>query len=589
MSVIRLSDEFLSEIRYRNRIEDVISSYVNLKRTGNTMKGLCPFHNEKTPSFTVYPENGSYYCFGCQNGGDVITFIRNAENLDYIEAVKYLADRSGMSMPESGYDDSAEKMRKTLLEINRETARFYHSCLIDPKIGKRGLDYFYQRQLTPTTIKKFGLGFAPDGFYNLVNHLKSLGYKENDMILANVAGRGKNGGAYDRFRGKVMFPIIDLRGNVVGFGGRKLPGDEGAKYINTSDTPVYKKTKNMYAMNLAKNSKSESIILCEGYMDVIALHQAGFTNAVAALGTAFTEDQATLISKYAKEVIITMDSDEAGQKASKRAIDIVNKTGLKIRVLQIEGGKDPDEYIKTYGAERFKLLLEGAKNDIEFNLFSAKAKYDTDTDAGRLQYLNDAVEILAGVNNEIAQNIYAGRLSDELSVDKQVLTNRIKALYKKRAGARQKEQLREMTSPTVRRDDINPEAVRHKRAAAAEEIIISILMLNPELCTTAFEQLSEEEFITSFNRRLYKALKTALSTSKAFDITMISSEFSPAEMGRIVLIQNKATVYKDSRRELNDCIAVLKEENNKLQKIDSSNMDNDEFAKAMQKIAKNKK
>ena len=308
---MRLSDEFLSEIRYRNPIEEVISSYVDLKTSGNTLKGLCPFHNEKTPSFTVYPATASYYCFGCQNGGDVVTFVRQIENLDYVEAVKLLADRAGMSMPESGYDDSGERLRKRMLAINRETARFYHNCLKDKNVGAKGYRYFKERGLADETIVRFGLGYAPDSGFALCNHLKNLGYTESELILANVAGKSRNGRAYDRFRNKVMFPWIDLRGNVIAFGGRKMPDDDSSygKYINTSDTPVYKKSRNMYALNFAKNAKTDTLILCEGYMDAIAMHQAGVTNAVACCGTAFTDEMASLLSRYAKEIIVMLDSD----------------------------------------------------------------------------------------------------------------------------------------------------------------------------------------------------------------------------------------------------------------------------------------
>lgn len=588
---MRLSDEFLSELRYRNNIESVVSAYVNLKRTGSTMKGLCPFHNEKTPSFTVYPENGSYYCFGCQNGGDVITFVRNIENLDYMEAVKLLCERSGMNMPETGYDDSAEKLRRKVLEINRETARFFHRCLMDEKIGVRARQYCNERRLSQNTVRHFGLGYAPDDWSMLVNHLKKLGYREEDMVLANVASRGRNGGVYDRFRHRFMFPIIDLRGNVIAFGGRKFPEDTASqgKYLNTNDTPVYKKSRTLYAMNFAKDSKDKRIILVEGYMDVISLHQAGFTNAVACCGTAFTPDQAQMIARYTDEVIVSLDSDGAGQKAARAAIEQLNKAGIKLRVLQIEGGKDPDEYIKTYGAERFKMLLDGAKNEIEFQLSGAKAKYDTTLDADKVSYLNDAIKILAAVSSQIAVDVYAGKLSEELKVDKQVILTQVSKNRKQLLSRKQKETMQAFTSPKVTRDEINPEATMHKRAAIAEEMIISILMRNPELADKTFSELSSDDFLTSFHRSVYTALKEIMSGTKSFDITKMSQEFSPQEMGRIVMIQNKSATVSDANGTLYDCMAVLREEHQKANSNKPADMSTDDWAQALHNLRDNKK
>ncbi len=587
---MRLSDDFLSELRYRNSIESVVSAYVNLRRTGSTMKGLCPFHNEKTPSFTVYPENGSYYCFGCQNGGDVITFVRNIENLDYMEAVRLLCQKSGLNMPETGYDDSAEKLRRTVLAINRETARFFHNCLIDEKLGKRAREYCNERQLLPKTIRHFGIGYAPDDWSLLCNHLKSKGFKEEDMVIANVASRGRNGGVYDRFRHKFIFPIIDLRGNVIAFAGRKFPEDTQikGKYLNTNDTPVYKKSKVLYALNFAKDSKDSRLILCEGYMDAISLHQAGFTNAVACCGTAFNAEQAKLISRYTDEVVVALDSDGPGQKAAMLAIEQLTKAGLKLKVLQIEGGKDPDEYIKTYGPDKFRALLDGSKNEIEFQLSTAKAKYDITLDSDKVSYLNDAVKILAEVSSNIAVDVYAGKLAKELDVDKQVIMNQVESSKKQIRYKKEKKFFGDLTA-TYKRDEINPEATAYKRASIAEETIISVIMKNPNLADYAFEKLSSDDFLTSFNKSVYEALKKVLSDSNIFDITKISQDFSPGEMGRIVLIQNKATAIGDAKDTLDDCLAVLKEEKDKHKNSNPSDMSTDDWQEALHKIGKNKK
>ncbi|MDY4608933.1 MAG: DNA primase, partial [Eubacterium sp.] len=354
-----LSDNFLQELKQKSDIEDIISSYVSLKKRGRTFVGLCPFHNEKTPSFTVYPETESYYCFGCGAGGDVINFVKRIENLDYLDAVKMLAQRAGMQMPDEGFDDSLAKKRRIILEINRETARYFHNCLISPE-GKQGLNYLLGRGFTKKTINHFGLGYAPDSWDALIRHLKSKGYSLNDMLDAGVVRKGQKG-YYDYFRNKVMTPIIDVRGNVIAFGGRVLDNSK-PKYINTSDTLVYKKTNVLFGLNYAKDSGSDTLILCEGYMDVMAMHQAGITNAVGGCGTALTPEQVKLISRYAKEVILAYDADEAGQKALNKAIALFNQTDLKVRIPGLMGGKDPDEIIKTYGVEKFRAMLEGSAN-----------------------------------------------------------------------------------------------------------------------------------------------------------------------------------------------------------------------------------
>ena len=381
-----LGEEFLSELRMRTDIENLISSYVVLKRRGKTLVGLCPFHNEKTPSFTVYPESQSFYCFGCGSGGDAVTFLRKIENLDYIDAVKALADKAGMTMPdEGGYDKTISDKRRRILEANRAAARYFHSCLMAPE-GREALEYLLRRGLTKKTIASFGLGFAPNSWHSLIDHMRSLGFTRQELVSANLANESiKNDrkNVYDNFRKRLMFPVIDIRGNVVAFGGRVLD-DSKPKYINTSDTLVYKKGQGIFALNLAKNGNSErKLILAEGYMDVIALHQAGFTNAVACLGTALTKEQAGIIARYADEVILSYDNDGAGQAAATRAIQIFSKTGIKIRVLSLSGGKDPDEIIKNHGPERFRALLQGAANDTEYKILKARNKYDVSTYLGQ--------------------------------------------------------------------------------------------------------------------------------------------------------------------------------------------------------------
>ncbi|MEG1427818.1 MAG: DNA primase, partial [Oscillospiraceae bacterium] len=400
-----LPDYFLNELKSRVDIADIVSSYVNLKRRGKNLVGLCPFHNEKTPSFNLYPDNGSFYCFGCGTGGDVITFIRKIENLDYIEAVKLLAGKAGLQMPEDNIDDSMSKLRTRVLEINRETAKFFHTALYSPE-GKPGLDYFVNRGMTPQLIKHFGLGYSPGSRYALVNHLSQLGYTKDELVQANVAFLSKNGNLVDRFFARVMFPIIDLRGNVVAFGGRILTDDK-PKYINTSDTPVYHKSSGLFAMNFAKKS-GEQLILAEGYMDVISLHGAGFTGAVASLGTSLTPEQARIISRYAKEIVICYDSDAAGQKAAQRAIPILRNAGLLVRILTVPGNKDPDEFIRSGGRDgptKFKMLLNACGNDVEYRLEKLKQTYDITTPDGKVQYLTSAAALLSTLENAIERDV----------------------------------------------------------------------------------------------------------------------------------------------------------------------------------------
>ncbi|MDE6155628.1 MAG: DNA primase, partial [Eubacterium sp.] len=406
-----------------------------LKKRGSTSLGLCPFHNEKTPSFTVYNDTQSFYCFGCGAGGDAVTFIKKIENLDYIDAVKLLAQRAGLQMPEdSSYDDSLSKKRRRILEINRETARFYYNYMMSEQ-GKIGLEYYLNRGLSMNTIKHFGLGYAPNEWDCLLKHLKSKGYKPSEMVDADVVKIGRNNRYYDNFRNRVMTPIIDVRGNVIAFGGRVLD-DSKPKYINTSDTLLYKKTNELFGLNFAKNNCSESLILCEGYMDVIAMHQAGFTNAVAGCGTALTNEQVRLISRYTKEVILAYDADEAGRKALNKAIGLFKSTDIKVKIPALAGGKDPDEIIKTYGKDKFKGMLDGASNEIEFALFDLKDKTDLNTTQGKIDFLNGAIKILCGVS-PIEQDLYLTRLSNELGVEKSSIKVQLDA-YSRKYKSRQK-------------------------------------------------------------------------------------------------------------------------------------------------------
>ncbi len=556
-----IPEDIINEIKYRNDIETAVSQYVNLKRRGKNLVGLCPFHSEKTPSFTVYPENGSFYCFGCGAGGDVFTFTGLIENLDYIESVKLLAERSGVALPQDGYDDSMQKLKNTIYDINRDTARFFHSYLMSAD-GKWALDYLYGRGLTLKTIKHFGLGAAPDSWDVLIKHLKSKGYRESDMIAANVVGKSQRGSLYDRFRKRVMFPIINIRGNIIAFSGRAMPGEDkqGGKYVNTADTPVYKKSANLFGMNFAKNACAERVILVEGNMDVISLHQAGFTNTVAPLGTAFTTEQANLLARYTKEIVLMLDADAAGQKAIKRATELLQNTGLSVRVVVIPDGKDPDEYIKKNGADRFSALLSGAVSDMKYKLLTAAAGIDLASDDGRLKYLAAAAEIIAEDEDIMARDVYIGKMCEKYGVSRTALTAKVEEMRRKNRRIKKQKEITDIIRPKFTKDDINPERRSSPKGTAAEETLIAVLLKHPDLYKKAKSELPPEKMITSLNRRIYEIIIEALDSGRPLDISLFAQRLIPAEIGYLVALQNGDKADKNAEIVLRDCIRVILEE-----------------------------
>lgn len=586
-----LPDDFMQELKLRCDIADVVSSYVNLRRRGRNMVGLCPFHGEKTPSFTLYPENGSFFCFGCGAGGDVITFIRRIENLDYMEAVKFLAQRAGMEMPENSYDTAMSNLRTRIYEANREAARFFYNQLYSSK-GKRALEYLRGRALTEKTIKHFGLGYAPNSRYELVDHLRGQGFKDIEIIQANLAVRAKSGNTTDRFFDRVMFPIIDLRGNVIAFGGR-IMGDGKPKYLNTSDTLVFKKSSSLFALNMAKNTGNRQLILAEGYMDVIALHQAGFQNTVATLGTALTSQQSTLIKRYADEVVISYDSDEAGRKAAARAISLLRNAGLLIRVLSIPGAKDPDEFIKSHkdsGPARFKQLIENSGNDVEYRLSNLKSEYDLSAAEGKVAYMTEAVKILAALDNPIEREIYAGRLSDEAGVQKASIMQQINKLAKKNHFDLQKKEFRSMqTELSARGDKINPQKADHLRCAKAEEALIAYLMNNPDMAEYVLSKLPCEKILTDFNRRIYKTVTGRQIEGKSAMLVDISQDFTPDEISRIAAMistYNRETV---SREVADEYINVILSENDKINMSNVTDASDTDILNYLNNLKKSKK
>lgn len=581
--------EVIEEIKYRNDIENTISQYVNLKRRGKNLVGLCPFHSEKTPSFTVYPENGSFYCFGCGVGGDVVTFTGLIENLDYIESVKLLAEKSGVTLPQDGYDDSMQRLKNKVYDINRETAKFFHSYLMSED-GKWALSYLLGRGLSLKTIKQFGLGAAPDSWDSLINHLKGKGYTISEMMTANVIGKSQRGSYYDRFRKRVMFPIINIRGNVVGFSGRAMPGEDkmGGKYVNTSDTPVYKKSENLFGINYAKNNCSEQIILVEGNMDVISLHQAGFNNAVAPLGTAFTPEQVNLIARYTKEIVLMLDADAAGQKAIRRASQMLENTGLNVRVVVIPDGKDPDEFIKNNGPDRFRALLSGAVSDIEYKLLMAANGLALDTDDGRLKYLQAAAQILATTDDIMARDIYIGRLCEKYGVSRTALTTKVEEFRQQSKRQKARKEISDVVHPRYTKDDINPERRKSLKGVAAEETLLAVLLQHPDFVEIAKAELPYEKMITDLNRRAYKILLQANEDGTPMDISVFAQSFKASEVGYLVSLQNSNKAGNNPKTVLKDCIKVILEENAVLNSASDNSENVEDWAKKLQEIINKK-
>ncbi len=521
----------IEDIRYRCDVESVISSYVTLKRAGSNLKGLCPFHSEKTPSFTVYPETQSFYCFGCGAGGDVISFVMRTENLDYVAAVETLAKRAGITLPEFGDKQKTDGVSRTrVLQMNLEAAKFYRKMLFDDNMGEAGRRYFVDRGLSMMAIKRFGLGYSPPSGNQMLRHLTSLGFKEREIQTAYFAGKSERG-YYDYFRGRVMFPIIDVSGNVIAFGGRVLD-DTKPKYLNTSDTPAFKKSRNLFALNYAKNTDAGYMILCEGYMDVIALHDAGFGMAVATLGTALTDDQARMLKKYTGKVILSYDSDEAGQKATARAIDLLEKAGLESKVLHIEGAKDPDEYIKKFGKEKFRALIEESRSKFDYVLENILKKYDIANDAEKIRALSEICTYIAGIHSSVERDIYIDRAAKTFSVDRKSLdadvTSRMRRLSKEFDKKRRGELLR-VTSGI--NDRVNPDYAKQPKAARIEESVLGILFVHPEYLPRAVDgqPLSPNDFTTALGRRLFEKVA---ETGTSFSLGILGQDFSFDEVSR---------------------------------------------------------
>ena len=583
---MNLSPEIIEEIKFRNNIEQVVSSYITLKRAGSNFNGSCPFHSEKTPSFTVFPSTQSFYCFGCGAGGDAITFIMRMENLDYISAVRLLAERSGIKLPEEQLrtDGKKEVGRQRVLEMNKAALEFFKKSLFDERVGKEALNYLTEkRKLSMSVINHFQLGYAPNSFGALHDYLKKLGYSDEEMIVGFLCGKSsKTGAAFDYFRNRVIFPIIDVTGNVVAFGGRVMD-DSQPKYLNTSDTPAFKKSKNLFALNFAKNHCENMLILCEGYMDVIALHASGFENAVATLGTAITSEQARIFSRYTKKVVISYDSDAAGQKAADKAFNLLQEVGVDVKILKMENAKDPDEFIKKNGAAKFSALLNSSKSRFEFELDKVLAKYDINNINEKIKASKELCQIIARYPSVIERELYCRRVSKLLDIPADSVLRDVNATIKRSTAKDKKSEVTELyRKASGIGDRINPESVSNVKASKTEEAILGMMLLKEEHLKACVNRLSGENFVTPFCKRVFESIAGVYKTHSKFDIGFIEGDFSLDEVSRIMKMQSER-----GRLSVNDD-SVLNDYINSLLKEKQKSIDSDTFDSILDAI-KNKK
>lgn len=546
---------FIDELVARSDIVDVVSDYVSLSPKGGSYWGLCPFHGEKTASFHVLPDRQLYHCFGCGKGGGVVSFVMELENLPYLDALRLLAKRAGMEFPEGDLDESGRRRRARLLQLNKEAARYFHSQLHSPA-GREGLEYLRGRGLSKGIMTRFGLGFAPESWDSLTKAMADKGFAKGDLLDAGLAVSGKKGGVYDRFRNRVMFPIIDLRGDVIGFGGRVL-GDGTPKYLNSPDTPVFNKSRNLFALNLAKTTKLGRIVLTEGYMDTISLYQAGFDCAVASLGTALTADHAKLLSRFTKEVVICYDADAAGVQAANRAIPMLEKTGLKVRVLRVSGAKDPDEFIRKYGPDAFARLLDQSENYVEYNLGQLQSKYDLTDPVQKTEFARAAAEMLAGLDSPVEREVYAGQLSELTGVGKTALLQEIQRSRNQRMrSAKRKQARRDMTPVTQVQPKARQMRYENPRSARAEEGILRLLILDGSLLRET-EGLEPDQFSSPYLGKIYEVLRRRIREGRALQLGMLEGELDRDEIELLADILRQPEALENGKSAMADYRAIL--------------------------------
>ena len=550
---------FLDELIARNPIEDVVGQYVSLRRSGANLFGLCPFHGEKTASFSVAPDKGMYYCFGCHKGGGAINFVMEVEGMSYPDAVRNLAARVGLPVPEDEQYESQYKKQERLWAANKEAARFFHAQLNAP-VGKSALAYALGRGMPKATIINFGIGYAPDSWDALVMHLRGKGYTDEELLDSGLVTQSKDKKKlFDRFRDRLMFPIIDVRGNVIGFGGRIMKKDDNAaKYLNSPETPIFNKRKNLFALNLAKKSKLGYLILVEGYMDAIALHQYGFDCAVASLGTALTADGAALLSKYTDEVVLIYDGDAAGQNATQRAIPILEKAGLKVRVLQMQGAKDPDEYLKKFGPDKFKLLLEGSANRIEYQLNAIRKKYDLSVDDEKVQYVQESAELISTLDSSIKQEIYGKRVADAAGISAEAMKLEITKAAKRRRAREKKAQERIDLAPAqqFQRRGVSKVIYENVKSGVAEQRLIAMSLREPALLDQT-GTLRAEEFSVPLFSRVFAQLTQRHRDHQEVSLAVLT-DISQDEMSHLAAILYEQDVVSETA--FADCIRTIKEQ-----------------------------
>ena len=551
---------FLDELVARNPIEDVVGQYVNLKRSGSNLFGLCPFHGEKTASFSVAPDKGIYYCFGCHKGGSVINFEMEIEGLSYPDAVRALAKRVGMEVPEDEQYQSRYRQQERLWALHKEAARFFHSQLYAP-VGANALKYAAGRGMPKSILTKFGIGYAPDSWTALVDWLRSKGYTDQELRDSGlVTVSRKNGNLFDRFRDRLMFPIIDVRGNVIGFGGRIMNDKDksAAKYLNSPETLIFNKRKNLFALNLAKKSKLGYLILVEGYMDAIALHQYGFDCAVASLGTALTEDGANLLSRYTEQVVLIYDGDEAGQNATKRAIPILEKAGLQVKVLQMRDAKDPDEFLKKFGADRFKLLLEESSNRVEYQLNAIHKKYDLRDDDQKVKFLQESAELISSLGSSVQREVYGNRVAEEAGISGDAMKLEVSRAYKRRVYQEKKKQEKINLAPAK---NLQPRerSIRYDnlRSALAEEMVLAQILLEPALLSE-IPDLTAEMFSSAMLGKAFSQLSQRYQQGLEVSLSGLT-DFTAEEMAHLAGITQRQR-GPVNHQGLQDCVRTIREE-----------------------------
>ena len=547
---------FLDALVERNPIEEVVGQYVTLTRKGSNLFGLCPFHSEKTGSFSVAPEKGIYYCFGCHKGGGVINFIMEIESLSYPDAVRFLAKRAGLEVPEDEEYRAQYKRTERLYALCKDAARWFRKQLL-ADCGREARDYIVKRGLSTQTVNRFGLGFSPNEWSALLDAMQKQGYTQKELLDAGLAVNGKKGGVYDRFRNRLMFPIIDVRGNVIGFGGRVMD-DSTPKYLNSPETEIFNKRKNLFALNIAKKSKQGRMILTEGYMDAISLHQYGFDCAVASLGTSLTEEHAAILAKYVPEVVLTYDGDEAGQNATRRAIPMLEKTGIQVRVLRMQGAKDPDEFLKKYGAQRFEVLLDSCQNQAEYRLDSLRRKFDLTLDEQRVEFLSQAAALIASFPNAVQREIYGRRAAEAAGITPEAMQLEVKKAYRKsRAIEKRKREAQELDIARQRAPKIRAIHYDNLRSATAEEGLICMLLREPELI--AGVKLPAEACSVDLFGRVLTQLRQRVQSGRPVSLAAMEGEFTPEEMSHLSYILSKDT-SPVSDEALADYLRVIQEE-----------------------------